>query len=970
MLLNDGHNGDWKLINYRSVGDLITAEFLHDLYNQAEITLNPVHFRNTVCVVENGMFKSYAPQSEWDTLAEVLGNDLIRNSELRQSFSKYLERSQDDLTDFITNTNDRYTSITRNISHKDIFYDLSKLHFLALDKIYAINLVQFEHALGYAIDQLLGDQKEELDRLLKSTSLTVSGQEELKALQLSILVSEKQMSVEEAAEIHKKEFSSVNLAYGATQGQTDSDSYLRIVKLSSIPLQERHERIQQLQSVSQKKEEDKSGSVIEELTQLAKKLGERRDKNKALMGRVAESRKLIMDHIAITTSTSRDELSLYFLNDIFNLLIKHEQLSKTSLEERRNRIVLQRQERATYGVEAIQLSEQAFPNFFKDRKLSTLGGIVASSGKITGRIRKVYSIEEARQVKKDEIMVAFGTDFDLMIGLQNCAGVITEEGGLLSHASVISRELGKPCLINVKNAMSILQDGYLVELDTKSKNIDILDKTVNNLKYVDGVSLLTELPLTAVRGAKAKNLHILTQAGFPVLPAVLAQIDEDQLEQIAESILLKLVQADYLSTSCIVRSNSTNEDTAESSMAGQYTSVVCQTEKKLLINALRDVLHSYNKPKIKDLSSQFEEKQSVLVQPYYPQQYGGVAFSHHPVDKKEGVIIEASQMGAGAVVEGKEIASNIPQEIEQEVSQKVSQIQKLFGQPMDVEWGFGEDGIKIFQARPIVFKDHYQDNRVIGSSRRLIVIAGGQGSRIKEMFSDEIAPFTKHFLPLPEKGGSIIGSIIEKSRPYFDVIELSGSHNTLEFLKPIFSNDLSIEISEDNAMIGPLYPPFKRLLSEKTRVHACCGDIYSNFNWDEMEAFHNKHGGPVTILIAKSFPAEKAACFSVDEHGCIYDWERKKESTNQDLINIGAYIFDPDPKLDAIANNLVETGRCKEDLFFQKCIEKGILHGYVDPDFSCNINIPSVYHALVRKITTNDSVEHVLRKTSELCRDT
>lgn len=72
MLLDSDHD-DWKLINYRSVGDLITAEFLHDLYNQAEIALNPVHFRNTICVIENGMFKSYAPQSEWDTLAEVLG---------------------------------------------------------------------------------------------------------------------------------------------------------------------------------------------------------------------------------------------------------------------------------------------------------------------------------------------------------------------------------------------------------------------------------------------------------------------------------------------------------------------------------------------------------------------------------------------------------------------------------------------------------------------------------------------------------------------------------------------------------------------------------------------------------------------------------------------------------------------------------------------------------------------------------
>lgn len=85
MLLDSNHN-DWKLINYRSVGDLITAEFLHDLYNQAEIDLNPVHFRNTICVVKNGMFKSYAPQSEWDILAEVLGQNLINNAELIASF--------------------------------------------------------------------------------------------------------------------------------------------------------------------------------------------------------------------------------------------------------------------------------------------------------------------------------------------------------------------------------------------------------------------------------------------------------------------------------------------------------------------------------------------------------------------------------------------------------------------------------------------------------------------------------------------------------------------------------------------------------------------------------------------------------------------------------------------------------------------------------------------------------------------
>lgn len=971
MLLDSSHD-DWKLINYRSVGDLITAEFLHDLYNQAEIDLNPVHFRNTICVVENGMFKSYAPQSEWDILAEVLGQNLINNAELRASFSSYLERPQKDLIDLISKIQNTYANVSADKSNKDIFFDLSKLHFLALDNIYAINLVQFEHALGYAIEQQLHGKKEELNKLLKSTTLTISGQEELKALELSILVSENKMSLEEAVNIHKKEFASVNLAYGATQGQTENDSYDRIAKLTSVSFEKRTDRIQQLREISKSTSENKEQCLLDELSNLAKKLGERRDRNKALMGRVAGARKVIMDYISSRIGVSREDLRSYFLQDIFNLLIKNEKVSSEMLEKRRERLVLQRRENTIYGVEAIQLSEQVFPDFFRNRDSNILQGIVSSAGKITGKIRKVYSIEEARKVQNDEVMVAFGTDFDLMIGLQNCAAVITEEGGLLSHASVISRELGKPCLINVKDAMTILQNGYLVELDTTKKQLQILDKNINTKSQMSRVSLLSEMSLESVSGAKAKNLHILNNAGIPVLPAVVAQVDEQRIEEIAETILAKLSLANSLGSSCIVRSNSSNEDTSESSMAGQYTSVVCQTEKKLLIEALRKVQHSYEKPKINGLVEESKDLDTVLIQPYYPQQYGGVAFSHHPVDKTEGVVIESSTMGAGAVVEGRAIVSSIPQEIEKEVSQHVLKIQELFGCPMDVEWGFGKDGIRIFQARPIIFRDEIIKRKQQDHSRHLIVIAGGKGSRIKEMFTDEISPFTKHFLPIPEKGGSIIGAIIEKSKQHFDVIELSGSHNTLEFLRPIFSGTQGIKITEDRSMIGPLYPPFERLLECQRRVYSCCGDIYSNFDWGEMEKFHNQHGGPVTILISKSFPSEKAACFSINEKGQIYDWERKRESTENDLINIGAYILDPHPELNAIATDLISTGRCKEDIFFAECIKRKILHGYKDQNFSCNINIPSIYQSLVRRIIKANviSAQHVFEKTSERSRNT
>lgn len=52
-----------------------------------------------------------------------------------------------------------------------------------------------------------------------------------------------------------------------------------------------------------------------------------------------------------------------------------------------------------------------------------------------------------------------------------CSGIITEEGGLLSHASVVSRELKKPCLIGVVNATKLLKIGDSIGLDATEGKI-------------------------------------------------------------------------------------------------------------------------------------------------------------------------------------------------------------------------------------------------------------------------------------------------------------------------------------------------------------------------------------------------------------------------------------------------------------------------------------------------------------------
>lgn len=56
---------------------------------------------------------------------------------------------------------------------------------------------------------------------------------------------------------------------------------------------------------------------------------------------------------------------------------------------------------------------------------------------------------------------------------------MTNEGGITTHAAIVSREMNKPCIVGTKNATQILKDGDLVEVDADNGVIKILEKTQN-----------------------------------------------------------------------------------------------------------------------------------------------------------------------------------------------------------------------------------------------------------------------------------------------------------------------------------------------------------------------------------------------------------------------------------------------------------------------------------------------------------
>ncbi|MBI2356338.1 MAG: hypothetical protein HYV13_03995 [Candidatus Doudnabacteria bacterium] len=99
-------------------------------------------------------------------------------------------------------------------------------------------------------------------------------------------------------------------------------------------------------------------------------------------------------------------------------------------------------------------------------------GIVAfnSGQKVSGRTRILHSPKFAQYMKPGEILVAPMTSPDYIVAMRKAKAIVTDVGGLMSHAAVVSRELGVPCIVGTKIATKVLKDGDLVEVDA-SKGI-------------------------------------------------------------------------------------------------------------------------------------------------------------------------------------------------------------------------------------------------------------------------------------------------------------------------------------------------------------------------------------------------------------------------------------------------------------------------------------------------------------------
>ena len=178
---------------------------------------------------------------------------------------------------------------------------------------------------------------------------------------------------------------------------------------------------------------------------------------------------LLQKEISARSGMPLKHIGELFPRDIANVFSKNPSFYKKEAQERIKGcvfIVHSNGEILIKGKKAENII--SFVNSLQSSSKEELSGIVASigNGNVAGAVRIVNNPHKEK-FNKGEILVTSMTRPEFVPLMRKAKAIITNEGGITSHAAIVSRELGIPCIIGTKTATKSLKDGDLVEINVK-----------------------------------------------------------------------------------------------------------------------------------------------------------------------------------------------------------------------------------------------------------------------------------------------------------------------------------------------------------------------------------------------------------------------------------------------------------------------------------------------------------------------
>lgn len=92
-------------------------------------------------------------------------------------------------------------------------------------------------------------------------------------------------------------------------------------------------------------------------------------------------------------------------------------------------------------------------------------GVGASGGTAKGKARIIVDPDKIWKIKKGEILVTEKTNPAFTPAIMKASAIITDVGGYLSHAAIVAREMGKPCVVDTQDATEQLSNGEEIRVN-------------------------------------------------------------------------------------------------------------------------------------------------------------------------------------------------------------------------------------------------------------------------------------------------------------------------------------------------------------------------------------------------------------------------------------------------------------------------------------------------------------------------
>lgn len=178
----------------------------------------------------------------------------------------------------------------------------------------------------------------------------------------------------------------------------------------------------------------------------------------------------LFDRIAREFRIDRDLLGLLTLDELEKALQRNS-IDRGLIASRRKKQIIVASRGQSLIMKVVEENLQKFQKYIVSSEKTDLQaeirGIVAYRARVQGRVVVLHSYHDVKKVQNGDVLVANTTHPNYLPAMKKAVAFVTNEGGIISHAAIVAREMKKPCIVGTKFATKVLKDGDMVEVDAE-----------------------------------------------------------------------------------------------------------------------------------------------------------------------------------------------------------------------------------------------------------------------------------------------------------------------------------------------------------------------------------------------------------------------------------------------------------------------------------------------------------------------